>query len=113
METTTVAEFVIVDIICIHRAPKSLLSDQGPQFTSELFDEVTKVLEVKQKWTTSYHPECNGLVERFNGTLVKTLAKLTSITQTDWDCWIPFVLFVYKTTVHPATNETPDFIIHG
>ena len=50
-----------------------VLSDRGTQFTSELMAEVSRLLGVKQLYTTPYHPQANGLVERFNRTLKSIL----------------------------------------
>ncbi|GFN74657.1 reverse transcriptase [Plakobranchus ocellatus] len=45
------------------------MSDRGTQFTSQLMEEVCRLLLVKCRTTSPYHPQCNGLVERFNATL--------------------------------------------
>ncbi|XP_062588592.1 uncharacterized protein LOC134250255 [Saccostrea cucullata] len=69
IETERVAE-ALVDIFCrIGVLKEMLLTDMGTQFTSELMGEVSRLLSMKQLSTTPYHPMCNGLVERFNGTL--------------------------------------------
>ena len=46
--------------------PATLTSDRGSQFTSALFDQFTKTWGIKCITTTAYHPEANGLVERFH-----------------------------------------------
>ena len=60
-----------------------VLSDRGTQFTSELMVEVSRLLGVKQLHTTPYHPQANGLVERFNGTLKSMLKKMCEERPTD------------------------------
>lgn len=67
IETEMVAE-ALVDIFCRTGVPKEMLTDMGSQFTSELMAEVSRLLSMRQLTTTPYHPMCNGLVERFNGT---------------------------------------------
>ena len=54
--------------------PREILSDMGKQFTLDIMSEVSRLLSVKQLTSTPYNPACNGLVERFNGTL-KTMLK--------------------------------------
>ena len=49
--------------------PEEILTDQGTNFTSQLLSEVYRLLKVKPIRTTPYHPQTDGLVERFNGTL--------------------------------------------
>lgn len=56
--------------------PKEILSDMGTQFTSNVMKEVGRLLSFKQLVTTPYHPACNGLVEKFNGTLKSMLRKM-------------------------------------
>ena len=56
--------------------PREILSDQGSQFISSVMKEVCRLLSVKQMVTTPYHPMCNGLVEKFNGTLKNMLRKM-------------------------------------
>ncbi len=79
------------------RAPQILLSDRGKQFTSKLFEQVNRYLGVKKDFTTAYHPQTDGLVERFNHTLVNLLAKAVKPTQRDWDEWIVFTEWKWLT----------------
>jgi transposase InsO family protein len=48
---------------------QEILTDQGPNFTSQLLKEMQRMIQVKPIRTIHYHPQTNGLVERFNGTL--------------------------------------------
>ena len=56
--------------------PEEVLSDQGSQFLSGVMKEVSRLLSMKQLVTTPYHPMCNGLVERFNGTMKQMLKRM-------------------------------------
>ena len=49
--------------------PKEILTDQGNNFTSQLLKEVYRLLSIKPIRTSPYHPQTDGLVERFNQTL--------------------------------------------
>lgn len=57
--------------------PKTILSDRGTQFISTATQEVSKMLGIKQVFTTPYNSPANGVCENFNGTLKKMLAKVT------------------------------------
>ena len=72
IEAPTVAE-ALVKVFCRVGIPHQVLRDRGSQFTSAMMDEVLRLLAVKGLRTTPYHPQCNGLCERFNGTLKKML----------------------------------------
>ena len=64
-----VALFLVENIVCSFGCPKEILSDRGVQFRSKLMDEVLSLMHTKRQMTTAYHPQCNGLTERFNATL--------------------------------------------
>ncbi|UYV68373.1 hypothetical protein LAZ67_5004125 [Cordylochernes scorpioides] len=69
-----VSKFIVEDIFLRHGAPQYLISDRGSQFTSNLMEEVMKMCKIKHCFTTSYHPQTNGLTERLNRTLINMLS---------------------------------------
>ena len=75
IDTVTVAE-ALFKIYSRLGIPAEVLSDQGTQFISQCMKEVCRLFGVTQSTTTCYHPMCNGLVERFNGTLKKITEKV-------------------------------------
>jgi transposase InsO family protein len=56
--------------------PEKMLSDQGGNFSSQLMTNTLELLKIRKLWTTSYHPQANGMVERFNRTLIKMVKAL-------------------------------------
>jgi len=62
--------------------------------------EVNNFLGLKKMNTTAYHPQTDGLVDRFNQTLTNVLAKKVSHNGKDWDIQLPYVLFAYRAGVH-------------
>ena len=75
IDAETVAE-ALVDIYSRFGIPEEVLSDQEVHFISDCMKDVCKLLGVSRSTTTPCHPMCNGLVERFNGTLQKMLRRL-------------------------------------
>ena len=63
--------------------------------------------------TTAYHPQGDGLVERFNRTLQDMLSKTVERSGRDWDEKLPFVLFAYRTSVQDSTQESPFLLLYG
>ena len=61
-----------------HGPPEKLLSDNGTEFTNQLFREVCKLYGVQQMFTTVFHPQSNGIVERFNRVLIDFLSNVES-----------------------------------
>ena len=94
-DAETIAKLFVNEIVCRYGAPKRLLSDRGKNFLSNLVHHICEFLQVKKVNTTAYHPQTDGLVERFNSTLISMLSSYTSSHQTDWDIYIPYLLYAY------------------
>ena len=88
-ESSTVADFLVKEVISPFGVPLLIHSDQGRNFESALFSEICHMLGMKKTRTTPYHPQSDGMVERFNRTLPDQLAKFADYHQTDWDQHIP------------------------
>ena len=76
--------------------PKEVLTDQATNFTSKSLKQVYSLLGIQGIKTTPYHPQTDGLVERFNQTLKSMLRKFVSDSGADWDQWLPYLLFSYR-----------------
>ena len=92
----TVAEALLVNMFTRVGVPKEISSDQGSQFLSAVMKEMRRLLLLKQLVTTPYHPVCNGLVEKFNGTLTKMLRHMCAEKPRDCDRYIGPLLFAYR-----------------
>jgi len=112
IETERVAE-ALVEIFSRVGLPKEILSDRGSQFTSDLMKEICRLLSIKQLITSPYHPQCNGLVEKFNGTLKMMLKKMTSERPRDWDRYIPAALFAYREAPQESLGFSPFELLYG
>ena len=88
-------------------------TDQGRNFESKLIKEVCELLEIKKTRTSPYHPQSDGMVERFNRTLEAMLSKYVSDNQRDWDVHLPLVMMAYRSSVHEATTFTLYFMMFG
>ena len=109
----TIASLLVEHIVPRHGVPTELLSDRGRAFLSKLMTEVYKLLGIHKSNTTAYHPQTDGLVERFNRTLIDMLAKTSNQNGTDWDDRLPYVLFAYRSCVQLSTRESPFFLLYG
>jgi transposase InsO family protein len=113
IESTTVAEKLVTEIICRFGVSRICHSDQGTRYQSELFKETCKLLGIHQTRTTPLHPQSDGLVERFNSTLLNMLSTVVSENQTDWDEYLLFVMMAYRSGVQETTQETPNMMMLG
>jgi len=112
-EASTVARILVDRVFCTHGLPLQLHTDQGPNFESQLFKEICRVLSVDKIRTTAYKPSTNGNVERLHGTLNSILAKWVSSKHRDLDDRLPAVAFAYRTSVQESTGFTPFFLMFG
>ena len=93
--------------------PSEILSDQGANFMSILLQELYHLLHIKRIRTSPYHPQTDGLVERFNGTLKSMLKKFVSREQSDWDEYLPYLLFAYREVPQESTGFSPFELLYG
>ncbi|GBM64260.1 hypothetical protein AVEN_167284-1 [Araneus ventricosus] len=82
-EDSTVAEELVRSWISCYGVPMTLYSDRGTNFNSDLFTELCKLLGILKTRTTALHPESDGMVEIFNGTILNHLSLFVSRNQTD------------------------------
>jgi hypothetical protein len=109
----TIAKLLVEHVVCRHGVPEQLLSDRGANFLSDLIQGVCDVLGVKKINTSGYHPQTDGLVEKFNSTLINMIAKCCEVAQHDWDEQLPFLLFAYRSSMQESTKESPFFLLYG
>jgi len=93
--------------------PKEILTDQGTNFMSKLLKDVYQLLGIKGLRTTPYHPQTDGLTERFNQTLKQMLCKFVDETGSDWDQWLPYLLFAYREVPQASTGFSPFELLFG
>ena len=112
IDAETVAE-ALVTMFTRVGIPQEILSDQGSQFLSGVMKEVSRLLSMNQLVTTPYHPMCNGLVERFNGTLKMMLKRMCAERPKDWDRYLPALLFAYREVPQESLGFSPFEMLYG
>ena len=110
--TESVAE-ALVDMYSRLGVPEEVLSDMGAQFVSECMAEVSRLLSIRQLTTSPYHPMCNGLVEKFNGTLKCMLKWLCSEQPKQWHRYINALLFAYREVPQASMGFLPFELLYG
>ena len=101
----TIAHLLVEEVICRHGVPAELLSDRGSAFLSALLQDVYQLMGTHKVSTTAYHPQTDGLVERFNRTLIDMLVKTVEKNGRDWDRRLPHVLFAYRASPQESTKD--------
>ena len=90
--------------------PEHIVSDNGPQFTSAEFEEFTKKNNIRHTLTAPAHPATNGMAERYVGFIKSALKKMSKQDATLQDK-LNRILLTYRCTPHPATSETPAYLL--
>ncbi|GFO31661.1 gypsy retrotransposon integrase-like protein 1 [Plakobranchus ocellatus] len=93
--------------------PKEIQSDRGQQFMSNLLAEFNSLCDIKHFVSTPYHPQTNGIVERFHSTLKSIIRKLSHESPSEWSCFVPAALFAYRGQVHSSTGFSPFYLLFG
>ena len=109
----TITKILVDNVVCRHGVPEYLVSDRGANLLSVLMSEVYEVTGIHKSSTTAYHPQADGLVENFNKTLRAMIAKHAAKYGTNWDDYLPYLLFAYRTKPHESTGESPFFLLYG
>ena len=115
IDAETIAE-ELVTLFSRVGIPQEILTDQGANFTSHLLTELYKMLRVRPIRTTPYHPQTDGLVERFNQTLKHMLRKSVGKggkCAKDWDTLLPYLLFAYREVPQSSTGFSPFELLYG
>ena len=93
--------------------PYEILSDLGTNFISELMREVARLISVKQLTTTRYHPQCNGLCEKYNGIIKKILKRMCAEQPRQWDRYLPALMFAIRETPNSSLGFSPFELLYG
>ena len=80
----TVAQILLTEIIPRFGLPSSLQSNNGPEFTSKVTQQLVQFLQILWKFHIPYRPQSSGKVERMNRIIKETLTKLTLEVHLDW-----------------------------
>ncbi|XP_076036537.1 uncharacterized protein LOC143022279 [Oratosquilla oratoria] len=93
--------------------PTVVQSDQGSNFISRLFNQVMESLGVRQSRSSAYHPQSQGVVERFHQTLKRVLRTFCIETGRDWDEGVDLLLFAIRDSVQESLGYSPFQLVFG
>ena len=112
--TADIALKLVEEVICRHGSPKRILTDQGTNLDgAQLAKDIYKLLRTKKIRTSAYHPQTDGLAEKFNHTLASMLTHYVNKHQDDWDEHLNYVLFAYRTAIQESTKFSPFYLLYG
>ncbi|XP_078246884.1 uncharacterized protein LOC144588290 [Pogona vitticeps] len=112
IETQTVAE-ALVNYMSRMGFPSEIITDLGTSFTSRLMKRLWQICGIKHLETSPYHPESNGLTERFNGTLIRMIRAYLQENPNNWDQKLQLLLYAYRSVPQESTGFSPFELLFG
>jgi len=111
ISAANVANHLVQTWISRYGVPNHIITDQGTQFESSIFEALSTFFGIKHVHTTTYHPQTNGLVERFHRSLKASLRCLS--ISASWTHSLPLVMLGWRNTLHNTTGTTPSILLFG
>ncbi|GFW41780.1 retrovirus-related Pol polyprotein from transposon 17.6 [Trichonephila clavipes] len=93
-------------------APIKLISDNGPQFISDIFENLSERLGIRHVKTVVYRPQANR-TERVNRDLVQMIANYVNEQHDTWDQFLREFAYAIRTAVNETTGKTPAELFLG
>lgn len=112
-QADTVAKCFYNEIITRYRIPDRVITDQGTNFMSKMFNSICKLLKIKKIHTSSYHPQSNGSLERTHRDLGAYLRSVVDTSADNWDDWLRQAVHVHNNTRHESTKLSPMDCLFG
>jgi len=96
-----------------HRLPQMIISDCGPQFTSQIMQDVCKCLRFTSKLSTAHHPQTDGQIEQMDRDLEQYLCMFCAEKQDEWLDWLLIVQFSYNLKISASSKKSSFEVTHS
>ncbi len=107
------AEVIIQTIYRRFGLPDKLISDRGPQFASAVFQEISKLLEIKHAMSTAYHPQTDGMTEHYMQEIETYLSIYCISNLTSWKESLITLEIVHSSRTHAGRKHSPFELWYG
>lgn len=107
------ARLYLTRIVCLHRVPKTTVSDRGTQFTSRFWDYLQQALGTQLVFNTAYHPQMGGQIERINQILEDMLRACVLTYGNSWEDSFPYAEFSYNNSYQASLEMSPFEALYG
>ena len=111
-EASKVAEMLMKHLILRYGTPTCIRSDNGPQLRANLIAHLARLLDIRWTFGSPYSPTSQARIERWNQSLVNTLAMFCKRQPRTWSKHLPYAVLSYNASIHESTNHTPWELVH-
>ena len=112
-QSQTLAKAFVEHFILTYGCPLLIKTDLGTEYKNELFKDVCSLLSINHNFSTAYHPQTIGGLERNHRCLNEYLRQFINEQLDDWDSWVQFYTFCYNTTPNTEHSFTPFELVFG
>ncbi|XP_024007922.1 uncharacterized protein LOC112083931 [Eutrema salsugineum] len=113
IQAIDVKKFIWKNIICRHGLPYEIVTDNGPQFISDVFEDFCAKWKIRLSKSTPRYLQGNGQAEATNKTILDGIKKRLEAKKGLWADELDGVLRSHRTTPRRSTNKTPFSLSHG
>ena len=107
------AQLYIMEIVRLHGVPISIVSDRDPRFTSKFWNNLHKAMGTKLDFSTAFHPQTDGQLERTIQTLEDMLRACVLDLKGSWEIHLPLIEFAYNNSYHSSIEMAPFEALYG
>ena len=112
MKAESVAQ-KLVEFFCTFSVPRRIRCDNASGFRAELFTALRQKLGIEANFSSAYHYQSHGIVERANQTLLNIIRKFIHQNTESWDRTLPFLLFAIRNVPSETTKISANEIVFG
>jgi hypothetical protein len=110
---TKIVDIYMKEIARLHGVPKTIVPDRDPKFTSKFWKQLLKGFGRNLYFSTTYHPESDGKIERVNQVKEDMLRKYVMEKMTQWEKYLLVVEFAYKNGYQTSLKMSPFETLYG
>ena len=97
----------------LHGAPRSIVSDRDPIFTSKFWGSLQKAMGTHLKFSTAFHPQTDGQSERTIQILEDMLRACVLDFGGSWSKYLPLIEFSYNNSYQSTIGVAPYEMLYG
>uniref|UniRef100_A0A672HVL4 Gypsy retrotransposon integrase-like protein 1 n=1 Tax=Salarias fasciatus TaxID=181472 RepID=A0A672HVL4_SALFA len=101
------ADLLVSEVVRVHGIPADIVSDRGPQFTSDVWRAFCAALGATVSLTSGFHPQSNGQTERLNQEMETLLRCATAEDPLAWSAHLPWVEYAHNSLVCSSSGLSP------